>query len=396
MQQAADPATAPQQRPGRAVQPLPLAAGFGALAIGAIRLAEDGWRPPVLWLLGLLLGATLYHAAFGFTSAYRRMIVARDMRGVQAQLLLLAVGTVLFAPVLASGEVFGQIVGGAWAPVGLSVAAGAFLFGMGMQLAGGCGSGTLYTAGGGSLRMLLVLAAACAGSFWASLHMGWWQRLPSRDALVLADLFGWPGAAAIQLAVIGMLALLLGRLSRPALRAAPPRTGAARLLLGPWPLAAGAVLLALGNLGVLLVAGHPWSITWAFTLWGAKAATLLNWAPSSSAFWQGDFQSAALAGGVMEDTTSLMDLAIMLGALCAAALAGRFSPRWRMPWRSFVAALLGGLAIGYGARIAYGCNIGAFVSGVVSLSLHGWLWIAAALPGTWIGVRLRPAFGLAN
>ena len=34
------------------------------------------------------------------------------------------------------------------------------------------------------------------------------------------------------------------------------------------------------------------------------------------------------------------------------------------------------------------------VSGVASGSLHGWLWIAAALPGTWIGVRLRPLFGL--
>lgn len=396
MQQVADLATVPPQLPRAAWQPLPLAAGIGALAIGAIRLAEGGWRPPVLWLLGLLLGATLYHASFGFTSAYRRMIVARDMRGVQAQLLLLALGTVLFAPVLAAGEVFGQAAGGAWAPVGLSVAAGAFLFGMGMQLAGGCGSGALYTAGGGSLRMLLVLAAACAGSFWASLHMGWWQRLPSRDAFVLADMFGWPGAVAAQLAFIGALALLLGRLARRGVRAAPPRSGPGRMLSGPWPLAAGAVLLALGNLGVLLVAGHPWSITWAFTLWGAKAATLLNWAPSSSAFWQGDFQSAALAGSIMEDTTSLMDLALMLGALCAAALAGRFSPRWRMPWRSFVAALLGGLAIGYGARIAYGCNIGAFVSGVASLSLHGWLWIAAALPGTWIGVRLRPAFGLAN
>jgi hypothetical protein len=47
-----------------------------------------------------------------------------------------------------------------------------------------------------------------------------------------------------------------------------------------------------------------------------------------------------------------------------------------------------------GARIAFGCNIGAFFSGVASTSLHGWLWIAAALPGTWLGARLRPAFGL--
>ena len=52
--------------------------------------------------------------------------------------------------------------------------------------------------------------------------------------------------------------------------------------------------------------------------------------------------------------------------------------------------------MGYGARIAFGCNIGAFFSGIISTSLHGWLWIALALPGTWLGVKLRPFFGLSN
>jgi hypothetical protein len=56
--------------------------------------------------------------------------------------------------------------------------------------------------------------------------------------------------------------------------------------------------------------------------------------------------------------------------------------------------VLGGLLLGYGARIAYGCNIGAFISGVASGSLHGWLWIAAALPGTWLGIHLRRRFGM--
>lgn len=50
--------------------------------------------------------------------------------------------------------------------------------------------------------------------------------------------------------------------------------------------------------------------------------------------------------------------------------------------------------MGYGARIAYGCNVGAFFSGIASTSLHGWLWIAAALPGSWVGLQLmRPILG---
>jgi hypothetical protein len=391
---ALDLTTARLARARTAIQPWALAAGLAGVALGASRLAQDGSRPLLLWLIGVLLGLTLYRASFGFASGYRRMFVSRDMGGVQAQLLLLALTTLLFAPVLASGSAFGRNVTGAWAPVGVSVAAGAFLFGVGMQLAGGCGSGTLYTVGGGSLRMLIVLGAACAGSFWASLHMAWWQRLPAHDAVVLAHTLGWPAAVGLQLAVLGALALWLRYLARPAAAAARVQFSWRGLLSAPWPAAAGALLLALGNLGTLLVAGHPWSITWGFTLWGAKAALLTGWQPASSAFWQGGWQREALAGSVLDDTTSMMDLALMLGALCAAALAGRFAPRWRIPGRSVAAALLGGLAIGYGARIAYGCNIGAFISGAASGSLHGWLWIVAALPGTRLGIGLRRRFGL--
>jgi uncharacterized membrane protein YedE/YeeE len=144
----------------------------------------------------------------------------------------------------------------------------------------------------------------------------------------------------------------------------------------------------------LLVAGHPWTVTWAFTLWGAKVAALLGWEPASSPFWTGGFAGTALARSVFEDSVSIMDLGIVLGALTAAGLAGRFAPSFRVPPRSLLAAVLGGLLMGYGARLAFGCNIGAFFSGVASFSLHGWLWIVCALAGTWLGVKLRPLFAL--
>jgi uncharacterized protein len=56
--------------------------------------------------------------------------------------------------------------------------------------------------------------------------------------------------------------------------------------------------------------------------------------------------------------------------------------------------VIGGVLLGYGARLAYGCNIGAYFSGIASSSLHGWLWFAAALAGSVVGTRLRPLFGL--
>jgi uncharacterized membrane protein YedE/YeeE len=361
-----------------------IAAAMLLAIVPAWLAAESGWRFVALFGVGILLGATLHRFAFGFAYAYRRLIVQGDTRGLRAQLPMLALATLLFAPVLAAGQAFGLTVGGAVAPLGVQVAAGAFLFGIGMQLGGGCGSGTLYTAGGGSPRMLVVLAAFCAGSFWASLHMGWWQSTPAWGEISLGEALGWETAAVLQ--TLTLTAVWL------ALRRRDSGRGATHID----PLLVGGLLLALLNFATLILAGHPWTITWAFTLWGAKAATLFGWQPAGDPFWTAPFQGGALSASVFEDVTSLMDIGILLGAALAAALMRRFSPQWRIPLRLLAAAVLGGLLMGYGARIAFGCNIGAFFSGVASTSLHGWLWFAAALAGSWIGVRLRPRFGLAN
>jgi len=127
----------------------------------------------------------------------------------------------------------------------------------------------------------------------------------------------------------------------------------------------------------------------------AASVYLLTLTPTVP-FWSGDFQRAALAAPVLADVTSVMDLGIVLGACLAAGLAGRFAPTRRVLPRLAAVSLLGGLLLGYGSRIAFGCNIGAYVSGIASTSLHGWLWGAAALLGTPVGVRLRRLVGIGD
>ena len=185
----------------------PAIAGLGAVALvgGAALLAVDGWKLGALFVIGGLLGVSLYHAAFGFTAAYRDAIVRRDVSGVIAQLVMLGAAMALFAPVLAEGRVFGHGVVGAVAPVGLQVAFGSFIFGLGMQLGGGCGSGTLYTVGGGSTRMVITLVAFCAGGLWGSLDLEFWATVPRWRSVSLAAEFGWPLALALQFAVLGAL-----------------------------------------------------------------------------------------------------------------------------------------------------------------------------------------------
>jgi hypothetical protein len=315
-------------------------------------------------------------------------------------MLMLGVTCLVFFPVLAAGHFFSQPVRGSVSPVGVSVVAGAFLFGVGMQLGGGCASGTLYAAGGGNTRMLFTLGAFIAGSVVGVVHMPWWEQTPALKPISLVTRLGWPAALAISLSLFGAVAAATivverWRHGRLVADAYPPRSGLGRVLRGPWPLVAGAIGLAAINIATLALAGRPWGVTSAFALWGSKALAATGAVDVASwAYWTPVARATELRASVLTDITSVMDLGIMLGALAAAGLAGRFAPVWRLPAKSLAAAVFGGLLLGYGSRIAYGCNIGAFFSGVASGSVHGWVWFLAALAGNFLGLRLRPLFGL--
>lgn len=383
---------APQRKLGA-----PLIA-FLLLVVGALFLQSAvGGRQVLLLIVGAALGLTLYHAAFGFTSAWRVFINERRGAGLRAQMVMLAVAVVLFFPALGAGTLFGTPVTGLVAPAGVSVVFGAFIFGIGMQMGGGCASGTLFTVGGGNARMLVTLLFFIIGSLIATHHVDWWFSLPSFPATSIVKTFGVVPALLMSLALFAVIALVTVRLEKRRYGELEPavtseHVGLRRFLRGPWPLVWGAVGLALLNYATLALAGRPWGITSAFALWGAKVAGGLGVDVGSWPFWQMPANAKALAAPVWEDITTVMDIGIMLGAAVAAGLAGRFAPSLKIPTRSLIAAVIGGLLLGYGSRLAYGCNIGAYFSGIASGSLHGWLWLVAAFAGNALGVRIRPIF----
>lgn len=128
------------------INPKPLAFSLLLIALGAVYLAQTvSGRQAALYVVGALLGMSLYHAAFGFTSAWRVFIADGRGAGLRAQMLMLGIGVLLFFPALSAGSLFGHPVAGLVSPAGTSVIVGAFMFGIGMQLGGGCASGTLYT-----------------------------------------------------------------------------------------------------------------------------------------------------------------------------------------------------------------------------------------------------------
>ncbi|PWK71580.1 YeeE/YedE family protein [Aminobacter sp. AP02] len=371
-----------------------------ALLLGALAIGDAiSPRQALLFVIGGLLGLTLYHASFGFTGGWRRFVVERRGNAIRAQMLMIAAASVIFIPLLALGSANGQALVGAFAPVGMSVLVGAAMFGLGMQLGGGCGSGTLFTVGGGSSRMVVTLVFFILGAVIGTAHLPWWLAMPSLPEISLGKTLGVPGGVIVTLVALGAVAAATALVERRAHggleKATPsPRKGLSRLLQGPWPLVGAGLALAGLNIATLLTAGHPWSVTFGFGLWGAKVAQAVGVPVETWAFWNWPGPAKALGSSVLADVTSVMNFGIILGAALAAGLAGKFAPKVKVPFASFVAAAIGGVLMGYGARLSFGCNVGALFSGIASGSVHGWLWFASAFLGSLGGVALRPLFGL--
>jgi uncharacterized protein len=360
---------------------LGMALGSTAILI-ALVLLDHQPLSAVLIIGGFGLGIAFLKAEFSYTASWRRFLTRGEAGGLIGGLIVIAICALAVVPVAALTPKFG----GAIAPIGPSLILGAFVFGIGMQLANGCGSGTLYTVGGGSGRMLIALLFFVIGSVLGSLLLPAFLSLGGADPVLASDYLGpWGGLAATLVSIAIAAALIVAVARRRDANFVPSRN-----------YVIGGVIIGLLCVVVFAAGGHPWSVTFGYTVWGAKAATALGLDLSHSAFWQWPGPKRALVESVLSDTSSLTDFGMLFGAMAAAAASKPFAMSSWPPAKSLLAAGIGGLLMGCGARLGFGCNIGAFVGGVASGSLHGWIWFLAALPGCLVGIRLRPLFGLSR
>jgi uncharacterized membrane protein YedE/YeeE len=349
---------------------LPLAAVMAAFFL--FLLWSVSVRQSLLFIVGIGMGAALAGARFGFTTGWRQLIEHRDPRGATGQVILLGLAALLAIPLLARFPELTAALG----PPSVSLLVGAFVFGLSMQIADGCGSGTLYKAGLGIPLNLGILPLFAIGSFLGSVHLGGWLSLGQTDPIGLVDLLGAEKALAVTL--LGLLVAMLGI----RLWVGKGQTWWDRRWL--W----GAVALAILATLNLLIAGQPWGVVYGFGLWAAKVAQAAHWFdPTGNLFWSQEGNAQILAQTVLLDVTSITNIGILAGALwISAGLSDDAKPLTKQQW---IIGLVAGFVMGYSSRLAFGCNIGAMLSGVSTGSLHAWLWIPLAFAGTVIGVRVR-------
>ncbi|MBK5927732.1 YeeE/YedE family protein [Rhodobaculum claviforme] len=347
-----------------------------ALVLVGLTFAWAGPRAAFLVAIGLGFGLVLEGLRFGFAGPWRAMVADRDARGLLAQLGAIGVTAAVALPLLAMAP---NELSGAHAPVGIGMILGAFVFGIAMQIVLGCGSGTLVNAGSGNIVGLVALAGFVAGSFAGTLHLGFWTGLGTLPTLTLQGIAGPTGGLVLTLAGLAAVGAVAWRRAEAGKRIPPVRL---------WIAAGLIAVLAILN---LVVAGQSWGIVYGLGLWGAKVAQAGGADLAATAFWSAPANAERLGASILTDVTSLTNIGLIAGAYLAMRWkSDPGAPPAALTVPSWVAVLVAGLVLGYSARMAFGCNVGAFFSGISTGSLHGWVWFAAAFAGSGLGLRLRP------
>lgn len=349
------------------------------VAIIFATFAYAGPRSALLVAIGLGFGLVLEGLRFGFAGPWRQFIVNRDSRGMVAQLLAIAITAAVSFPLLA---IAGEELSGSHAPIGIAMVGGAFVFGATMQVLMGCGSGTLVNVASGNFSALLALPGFIIGSFLATLHLNWWTGLGSLPVLSLQGLFGTAGGLIVTLVMIIAVIFLAQRRASTG-----QRLPGGRLCLA-------AALVALLAVLHLIISGQGWGVVYGLGLWGAKLTQFAGVDLAQSAYWSSAANTERLQQSVLTDVTSLTNIGIMVGANVVmqwrqAGNREKTDSQTNTTGMVMTSMIVAGLILGYSSRIAFGCNVGAYFSGIATGSLHGWAWFIAAFAGALLGIKIR-------
>ncbi|RZV12175.1 hypothetical protein BDK88_1066 [Natrinema hispanicum] len=368
-------------------------------------------------VVGLALGAFLQKGRFCFVNAFRDFFAYKDSRvtkGVLAATFL----TMIFWGIAYQ---FGYYQG-FWTPNwGLTGLVGGFIFGVGMTYAGGCASGTLYRTGEGYLQFwltLLFMGVGYAGFTVAfpTLERTYFEPLTFGEGASLFTVTSVPASlVGLAVALTGLLvyATLTGRASTAA--DFGERADVAQLtpaaFLAP---VAGLRGFARGTnayfRGLVRAWRHPiaaskqpWDprtaalgITAAAVLWFTQVSIVGVTGPEAR--WTGYLlsQVGVDAGsfeywgsilfqgqGVGVTVDMVMIAFVIVGAFLAALWSGDFA--LRVPKRRRLPnAVVGGLMMGAGSRLAPGCNIGNIYSGIAELSIHSFIAAVGIVAGVYV------------
>lgn len=165
---------------------------------------------PLYWLFGIIFGVVLQRSRFCFTAAFRDPCITGSTSVTRAVLLAISLASIGFIAIKYSYVITESNINlnmSGVSPIGIPLALGSILFGIGMVISGGCASGTLMRVGEGFTMQMLSLVFFVIGSLWGAHDRSFfWDALnEGMPKIFLPDVFGWFGAIIVQTLIIVLL-----------------------------------------------------------------------------------------------------------------------------------------------------------------------------------------------
>lgn len=380
------------------------------MIVVAVFTGEQDFKLGAFWVIGIAFGVILQRSRLCFAGAFRDLIMSGDGRLMRAIIVGLAVTTIGFAMLMSRfvpDPSFNTLPPGAHIqPVGYATIVGGVMFGIGMVLAGGCVTGTLWRMGEGYLNSWVAMGGILVGLWAASKTWDWWydNDISKRDATWLPTRLGMTGSILLTLGVLAAIYLAIlwweyrsPRLPEPKSKPVPQAFTATDYLRNGWNAVFGgkgwSYLTGAVALGVLSIIAYnlqsPLGVTGGLALWADNAAKAVN--AGGLPLKGGDMLAGctSAAGGADWLTIRTTTMAgLVIGAFTASVLSGEFKIRFSRKVARYPQVVVGGAAMGYASVIAIGCTVGAFFSSIPSLAVSGWLYAIGLAAGAFIGVQI--------
>ncbi len=375
---------------------------------------------------GVILGYILTRSRFGFAGGVKRIYMRGESSLTTALILLVGVTAFIFMGIQWKAAMGGALPaymaqeGQAIIPgtqnvyfTNLATVVGGMVFGIGMMLAGGCGSGTLADFGEGQGRALIAFiffVLAAAPGHWA-------REVFDRTALGqmgvrlhFPQVFGYLGSFILTLALLGGVYGIAKTYEKKRKENNTyqdpkgdyedfelPYSGEDRsffsyatyhkLFIERWDFVVGALALAFGAVFVMVTTGKAWGVSTALVTLDVAVLQKLGVTFSELNFGS---HLAKVDAGLLSDGGTIRNIGLFFGSTLAFLMAHRFKIDFDFSAKDAFYYALGGLMLGFGSRFGLGCNIGAMYSAIANFSFSGWIFLLSMVTGGIIGLK---AFG---
>ena len=365
----------------------------------------------IIWIFSVIAGITLQRSRLCFASSFRDLFLFGSTKTLKSIILGLMTTSFLFIFVMRSiiqNPTIGSIPSDPYIlPFGISTIIGGILFGLGMVIAGGCVSGSLYRIGEGYVASLFSILGVITGLSILSLSWNlWWENIISNEPKIwlpkLLDM-GYFGAF--------LVTLFLGMSIYTILTLYEHKKGFKEFKISvkskefdsfkeklfsplfilfktPWNMTIGVIILGIIST-FLLVVSKPFGVTGELFSSANDIITMIGLEPATKGLSElGGCVANAASNSIYFSNSFAATYGIIPGSFLASKLSGEFKIRVpKNPFRLFQ-SFGGGIFMGYGAGMAIGCTLGSFFSAIPSMSLSGWLFGLSLAIGAFFGTKI--------